>query len=69
MRRNRRKIFGKGKQFFFEEKVKEANIWRRKGFFEEMKNGEGKRGKYLEIKTLFFEVKEREKNILRRKKL
>ena len=33
MRRNRRKIFGKGKQFFFEEKVKEANIWRRKGFF------------------------------------
>ena len=47
MRRNRRKIFGKGKQFFFEEKVKEANIWRRKGFFEEMKNGEGKRGKYF----------------------
>ena len=34
-----------------------------------MKNGEGKRGKYLEIKMLFFEVKEREKNILRRKKL
>ena len=33
MRRNRRKMFGKGKQSFFEEKVKETNIWRRKVLF------------------------------------
>ena len=33
MRRNRRKIFGEGRNSFFEEKEKDSNIWRKKILF------------------------------------
>ena len=52
-RRKRRKIFREGEYLFFwrkrkPEKEKEENIWRRKFFVEERKDGVGKGGKYLE---------------------
>ena len=36
------------------EKEKEENIWRRKIFFAEKKNGEGKGEKYLEKENIFI---------------